>query len=112
MNPVIFDIEYSGADMEGKPITGTRRYPAYSCGHCSSTVILRPDRTRQRLTCNKCGRWLCEKNELCRHDCTPLYSIVRDKAWSEDNKWTRLLPAIMGGVTTKAHARALGLMKE
>jgi hypothetical protein len=111
VNPV-FEIEYQGCDVEGRPTTGVKRYPAYSCGHCSATVIMRPDRTRDRLICNKCGRWLCEKNELCRHDCTPLYALVEDKAWNDENKWTRLLPSIMNGQTTVDGARASGLLKE
>jgi len=111
MNPV-FEIEYQGCDKEGQPIPGTKRYPAYSCGHCSATVIMRPDRTRDRIACTKCGRWICEKNGLCRTDCTPLYSLVEDRAWNEDNKWTRLLPAIMGGATSEEDAVSQGLLKE
>ena len=107
----IFGIEYSGSDREGKPISGTRTYPAYSCGHCSKTVIMREERTRPRLTCKKCGRWLCESNELCLSDCTPIYDIARDHAW-DDPRWGKLVPGIMAGATTLDEAREKGLLKE
>ena len=108
----IFEIEYMGADAEGKSISGVRKYPAYSCGHCSGTVVLNAQRQRPRVTCKKCGRWICEQSELCNSDCTPIYSIVQDHAWSEDNQWTKLLPAIASGASTFAEAKKLGLLKE
>lgn len=107
----IFAIEYAGCDMTGMPIAGTRSYPAYSCGHCSRTVVLNDQRTRMRTTCTKCGRWLCEQSELCQDDCTPIYDIARDHSW-DDPKWARLLPGIMGGATTKEEAVSAGLIKE
>ena len=101
----IFEINYMG---EG----GTRNVPAYSCGHCTTTVILNPERARERVTCKQCGRWLCEQNQLCLTDCTPIYDLAKDKTWMEDNKWTKLVPSIMGGATSIEEARKLGLLKE
>ncbi len=108
----IFEIEYSGCDAQGNKIQGTQKYPAYSCGHCSSTVVINPRRSRPRTTCNKCGRWICENSELCHSDCTPLYALAQNHAWNEQNKWTRLVPGIMGGVESMYEARKLGLIKE
>ncbi len=107
----IFGIEYSGCDIEGKPIPGTRTYPAYSCGHCSKTVVMRAERSRPRVTCKKCGRWLCESNELCQTDCTPIYDLARDHS-TTDPKWGKYLPGIMAGATTLDEAKELGLLKE
>lgn len=107
----IFGIEYSGSDRSGAAIKGTKTYPAYSCGHCSQTVIMRDDRTRPRTTCQKCNRWLCEQNELCQVDCTPIYDIAKDHSW-EDPKWGKLVPAIMAGATTKEEAYTRLLLKE
>ena len=106
----IFDIEYSGCDIHGRPISGTVVYPAYSCGHCSKTVVLRPNRVRPRLTCKKCGRWICETSELCLVECTPIYDIAKDHAGA-DPRW-RLLPGILSGVTTVNEAIESGLLKE
>ena len=108
----IFSIEYSGCDASGAPIRGTRSYPAYSCGHCSGTVLINAARTRPRLTCKKCGRWICENSELCQADCTPIYSIAQDHSWNEKTPWTKHLPAIASGVTTLEEAKKLGLLKE
>jgi hypothetical protein len=105
-NPV-FEIEITSAAG-----AAVQLLPAYSCGHCSATVILRPDRQRERVTCRKCGRWLCEQNELCHTDCTPLYDLVADRNWMESTQWTRLLPAIMGGASTVEDATQRGLLKE
>lgn len=101
----IFEIEYSQNGV-------MKRYPAYSCGHCTATVVLNPQRIRERVTCKKCGRWLCETNELCRADCTPIYDLAKDRAWTEDSNWARLVPGIMGGATSLEEAKSLGLLKE
>lgn len=101
----VFEIQYSES---GK----SKNYPAYSCGHCTSTVILNPNRVRERVACKKCGRWLCEQNALCQTDCTPIYDLAKDKAWMEDTPWTKLVPAIMGGATSVDEAKKLGLLKE
>jgi ribosomal protein S27E len=101
----IFEIEYS--------LNGVMsRYPAYSCGHCTATVILNPERARERVTCKKCGRWLCETNELCRVDCTPIYDLAKDKAWMDGSKWNKLVTPIMGGARSINEAHELGLLKE
>ena len=101
----IFEIEYT--------LNGVmKRYPAYSCGHCTATVVLNPERVRERATCKKCGRWLCEQNELCRADCTPIYDLANDRAWMKDSKWTRLVAPIMGGAHTLDEASQRGLLKE
>lgn len=107
----VFAIEYSGCDIQGKPLTGTKSYPAYSCGHCSRTVVMRDDRTRPRLVCQKCQRWICETSQLCQDDCTPIYDIAKDHSW-DDPKWARLLPGIMAGATTIDEALRRGLLKE
>jgi hypothetical protein len=108
----IFEVEYTGSDREGRAIKGTVRYPAYACGHCTQTVILNPKRVRPRVMCKKCGRWLCEKNELCMTDCTPIYEMANDRSWTEESRWTRLLPGIMKGAVTLDDAQGKGLIKE
>ncbi len=108
----IFEIEYTGCDAQGNPINGTQRYPAYSCGHCSNTVVINPRRSRPRVTCKKCGRWICESSELCQVDCTPIYALAQDHAWNEENQWTRLVPAIMSGAQSMDEALKKGLIKE
>ena len=82
---------------------------AYTCGHCTSVVMMRPERTRPRLKCIPCGRWICETNELCQKDCTPVYSLAEDQ-FQNMGKWGKLVPAIMAGETTEAGAREKGLL--
>jgi hypothetical protein len=94
-------------DSDGK----VTRYPAYGCGHCSDTVVMHPQRARPRLTCIKCSRWLCEKKELCQAECTPIYSLADDHMEASD-KWTKYVPALMAGLTTKQEAQNAGLIKE
>ena len=44
------------------------------CGHCSTTVILNPDRTRERSWCARCDRYTCDSCALAvvMGVCTPL----------------------------------------
>lgn len=104
------EITISGADLDGKPILGTVTYPFYACGHCSASVVMRPDRSRERKRCLSCGRWICETNELCNTDCTPLYSLADDH-FEGATKWTGKVNAIMTGVTTLKDAFMKGIWK-
>ena len=90
---------------EGMP--RTRKFPTYTCGHCSQVVVMRADRIRERTRCGKCQKLLCEQNKLCRADCTPIHALARDKAL-DDPKWARLAPAILSGCTTEEEARRRG----
>ncbi len=89
--------------------TVTRRVPTYTCGHCSTPVVMRPDRIRERKRCSVCRRLICETNELCSMDCTPIHSLARDH-FEADPRWTRLAPAILAGCTTEKEAREKGLL--
>jgi hypothetical protein len=81
-----------------------RSFPVYACGHCSAQVILNPKRSRPRLKCLKCNRFLCEQNELCHADCTPLYAMVADKM-ENVGRWAQHVPALMHGITTLDEAQ-------
>ncbi len=94
-------------DGEGK----THVYPCYGCGHCSDTIVVRPDRSRPRVSCTQCGRLICEKKELCRVTCTPIYEMSADK-FEKTDKWGKMLPALMAGLTTVKEAQDEGLLKE
>jgi hypothetical protein len=85
--------------------------PCYTCGHCSMVILLDAQRTRDRVRCAKCDRLLCEKNELCMKDCTPIHSLAADHLESA-LKWQKYLPAIMAGSQNEEEARAAGLIKE
>jgi DNA-directed RNA polymerase subunit RPC12/RpoP len=97
-----------GSDLDGKPIMGSVRYPTYTCGHCSKVVVMRADRTRERVRCKTCGRLLCESNELCKMECTPIHELARDR-FEADEKWTRLVQPLMAGVQTEEEAIRRGL---
>lgn len=91
---------------EGRLVT--RRFPTYTCGHCSTVVGMRADRVRERSRCARCGKLLCEQNELCRLDCTPLHALAYDHAFDADTPYARLAPAILAGCTTEEEARRRG----
>lgn len=88
---------------EGDPPV-KRTYPVYACGHCSAQVILNPERSRPRVRCMKCMRYLCEQSELCHADCTPLYGMVKDKM-ENVGRWAQHVPALMRGITTLDEAQ-------
>ena len=92
-------------DHEGN----TKTLPVYGCGHCSDTVVMHPGRSRPRLTCTKCKRWLCESKQLCQADCTPIYELAADRL-EADAKWSRFVPALMAGLKTEEEARSAGLL--
>lgn len=81
--------------ITGEWFKGTRVYPFYSCGHCSVPIAFHPFRTRERVHCFSCDRYLCEKNPGCMKGCTPIHKLAADQ-WQADEKWTQHLPEIMG----------------
>jgi hypothetical protein len=92
-----------------EPNGNIKRYPCYTCGHCSNVVILRPDRNRPRKSCLQCGRWLCEKSEICNTHCTPLHALAKDH-FENAGEFGKYVPAIMKGVTSVREAERLGLV--
>lgn len=98
-----------GCDLQGNPSPGEHRYPNYTCGHCSRVIYLRPDRTRDRVKCPSCGKYICEKNELCRSGCTPLRDIAKDHVRLDDERYP-MLPAILAGATSLDEARRRNLI--
>lgn len=93
-----------GCDIHGQLSPGEHRYPCYTCGHCSRVICLRPERTRDRLKCDKCNRYICEKSQLCRMGCTPLRDIAKDRVALNDERYP-YLNAILAGVTDKDEAQ-------
>lgn len=87
----------------------TRRQMTYTCGHCSNVVVMNEKRTRPRERCLACDSYICERNELCQVQCTPLHALARDHFEGGD-KWGRLVPAIMAGAATKEDAAKLGIL--
>lgn len=85
-----------------------RKYMTYTCGHCSAVVAMNAARTRARSRCIACDSLICETNELCHAQCTPLHALAKDHFEGED-KWTRLVPAIMRGASTKEEAQKMGV---
>lgn len=87
----------------------TQYVPAYTCGHCTNVVILRPNRTRERKRCFSCDRLICEMNEICNAHCTPLYSLAKDH-FEGAGEFGKYVPAIMSGVSTIREAEEKGLI--
>ncbi len=83
--------------------------PAYTCGHCSNVIILRPDRKRERKNCLSCGRLICEMSEICNVGCTPLYAMARDH-FEGTGEFGKYVPAIMAGVSSVKEATEKGLL--
>ncbi len=101
----------TGSDLDGNAILGQAEYATFTCGHCSNIVVMRPDRVRPREMCFSCGKWICEKNELCALFCTPLTALA-DDGMEAPEKWKRLVPAIMGGANSVDQAVKLGLLPQ
>lgn len=76
---------------------------AYTCGHCTHVVVLNKERARPRLTCFECGRWICERGDVCTKQCTPMYRLADDH-FEAPEKYKKMLPAIFAGVTSVAEA--------
>lgn len=107
----VYEIFLEGCDLEGRPIMGSMSYPAYTCGHCSNVILLREDRTRPRKTCLRCGRWICEKSQICSMHCTPIHALAKDH-FEGAGEFGKYIPAIMAGVSTVAEAEARGLVNK
>lgn len=104
----VYDIVYEGCDIDGNSILGSRSYPAYTCGHCTNVILMRPDRTRDRRTCFSCGRWTCEKSEICMTHCTPMHEMAKDHFEGAGDRG-RFVKAIMYGISNVSQAESLGL---
>lgn len=92
-----------GYDFNGNPSPGEHVYPCYTCGHCSVVIVIRPDRAREREKCGNCGKFVCEKNEICRTQCVPLRDLAVDHLENAKG-WDKFLPAILGGATSLEEA--------
>lgn len=49
--------------QHGVPIgvgRGLYESATYTCSHCQSVVVLRPDRSRERAYCRKCDHYICD----------------------------------------------------
>lgn len=100
-----------GCDLDGNLSPGVHRYPTFTCGHCSNVTVMRADRARPREYCGVCASYICERNELCHNQCTPLHSMAGDH-FEGVGHHGRLVGAIMQGATSIAEAEKLGLIKE
>jgi hypothetical protein len=107
MKNEIYPIHMSGVDANG--MFFQKEDWAYTCGHCTNVVVMRPDRLRPRTTCKACGRWICEKSELCNLDCTPMYSLAEDH-FENAGKYGKFVSAIMKGHTKVEDAQKEGLI--
>ena len=42
--------------------------PVFVCSHCQATVIINPDRSRERAVCQKCGgKYICDECAATMH---------------------------------------------
>lgn len=50
------------ADLPPEAVQGGHVFesPIITCGHCQDTVVLRPDRTRERGWCPHCDHYICD----------------------------------------------------
>ena len=52
-----------------------KEYPALTCSHCNTVVILNKDRKRDRGYCAKCNAYICD-NPICHKFCTPVDKMI------------------------------------
>lgn len=109
---VFGELKMVGADIDGNLREGqTFSYPTYTCAHCSTMVVMRPNRERPRKSCMSCGGWICEKKQICNEHCTPLYELSQNGG--EDTvggEYAKYLPAVMAGVESIKEAEEKGLI--
>lgn len=105
------EVILQGCDLDGNLKPGTHTYPAYTCGHCTSIIIMRSNRERPRNLCMHCMKWICEKNQICNTQCTPMHSMAKDH-FEGAGAHGKYVDALMQGVTEVAEAEKLGLIKE
>lgn len=67
------------------------------CSHCSRTVILNPDRTRERGYCRKCDRYICDQCTAIMAEtlvCVPIKKILdeaQERAFRAEQAGTGLI---------------------
>jgi hypothetical protein len=103
------ELVLQGCDLDGNLTAGIHRYATYTCGHCTTVVVMRSGRQRPRLKCVGCAKWLCEQNELCHTQCTPLHEMAKDR-FENAGRYGTLVPAIMQGVTSVEDGVERGLI--
>lgn len=96
--------------LTGEFVSGHRVYVFFACGHCSGQELVPSVRDTPKHRCVACARYICER-PLCHAQCTPLYSLAKDR-FEGGGKWAALVPAIMAGASTPEQAIALGFPKE
>lgn len=51
----------------------------YQCHHCNGTVVMNPNRTRERAYCRRCDGYICDNCALVRQQtltCKPFTAVV------------------------------------
>lgn len=102
MQKDVYEIEVSQGGV-------TKHYPAYTCGHCSNVIVMRPNRVRERKRCLSCARLICEMSDICASHCTPLFALAQDH-FESSGEFGKYVPAIMSGVMSKEEAHQKGLI--
>lgn len=105
----IGELIYEGCDIDGNLMPGTRTYPTYTCGHCCNIIVMRPDRSRDRVRCLSCSRLICEKSDICNNHCTPIHEMAKDM-FQGAGEFGKYVPAIMSGVSDRDEATKMGLV--
>jgi hypothetical protein len=78
----------TGKPVIGAGVRGVFETAFITCSHCQGTVILNPDRTRERAWCYKCDHYICDACAVqmaAGRDCTPMRKILND-AYESANK--------------------------
>lgn len=83
--------------------------PTYCCGHCTGIVVMNPNRTRERVKCYSCQKFLCERNPICMDTCTPMHAMAKDH-FEGAGKFGERVNAIMAGCTTVEEGVSKGLI--
>lgn len=78
----------TGKDVIGAGVNGVFETAFITCSHCQATVILNPDRSRERTWCYKCDHYICDGCAALAKagaSCVPMRKVLND-AYDSANK--------------------------
>jgi hypothetical protein len=61
-----------GREVVGAGVNGVYESALITCSHCQRTVVLNPQRSRERGYCRKCDHYICD-SPACNAGCVPMH---------------------------------------
>jgi hypothetical protein len=78
----------TGHELIGAGLRGVMESATITCSHCQKTVVLNPQRTRERGWCTKCDHYICD-SPACNAGCRPIrqvFELVQAQAFLDNQR--------------------------